>query len=134
MTDSIEIAHGRTTVSVPRRLFTGDDAVLDEKAAADFVDLMTCRYPWLTGGSMEVVLNKARTEVLRQLDESTHGQAHARVLEAKGDLAGAIRHMKRWAEKEPGCPDVWYCLGRLYSAAGDKDACFKAMNRGRSLI
>ena len=79
-------------------------------------------------------MNKARAEMQRILDEESHGQAGMRVLHAKGDLKGAIRHMRKWAEREPENPDVWYALARLYSESGDQDACFKAMNRGRSLI
>ena len=50
----IEVVHGKLTVNVPRKLFTGVDAVLDEKKAAEFGAMLKSRYPWLTDGSLEV--------------------------------------------------------------------------------
>ena len=131
---TIRVMHGKTVVDVPRDLFSGDEAVVDEEKAAAFRDMIGGRYPWLSQGSLDVLMNKARTEMKRILDEESHGQAGARILHDKGDLRGAIRHMREWAEREPDNSDIWYTLARFYTEAGDKDAAFKAMNRGRSLI
>ena len=131
---TIRVAHGKTIVDVPRSMFIGDEAVLDEEKAAAFRDMIGGRYPWLSESSLDVLMNKARSEMQRILDEESHGQTGARVLHDRGDLRGAIRHLRKWSEREPDNSDIWYTLARFYTEAGDKDAAFKAMNRGRSLI
>ena len=132
--NTVRIAHGKTIVDVPRDIFVGDEAEVDREKAAAFRDMIGARYPWLSEGSLDVLMNKARKEVLRTMDEDTKGLAHARVLRAKGDIEGTIRHLRRCAERYPDEPDVWYMLAQCYSDIGDQDACFKAMNRARSLI
>ena len=104
-----------------------------EKAEA-FSDLIRGRYPWISVNSVEVLLKNARKVMLSTLEEESHGMCVARNLESKGDIDGAIRQMKRWAEKEPNNVEIWYYLGQLYFKAGMQDEGHKAMNRGRSLI
>ena len=42
---TIRVMHGKTVVDVPRDLFSGDEAVVDEEKAAAFRDMIGGRYP-----------------------------------------------------------------------------------------
>lgn len=130
----IEVVHGSMRISVPRDLFSGNQAVIVEERARSFSDMIRGRYPWISENSVEVLLRNARKVMLSTMEEESHGMCVARELESKGDLKGAIKQMTRWAEKEPNNTEIWYYLGQLYFKAGMQEEGHKAMNRGRSLF
>lgn len=132
--DHITVIHGSLTVDVPRRIFKGPDCAIDEEAAAPFRKMIQDRYPWITDNSMAVLLNKARKEMVRILDEETNGRSHSRDLASKGKTEDAIRHLQLHLELEPDDADSWYALGELLCKAGRAEEGYKAFNRGRSLF
>ena len=44
--DCIEVVHGKMTLAVPRDIFSGRDAVIDEEKAKQFAEKIKKRYPW----------------------------------------------------------------------------------------
>jgi len=130
----IEVTHGKLTVNVPRKLFSGADATLDETKAAEFGRMLKSRYPWLTDGSLEVLFRNARFEMLRVLDYETGGRNESKRLEEQGDIEGAIKHLKKHLEEDPEDADSWYALGNLLCKAGRTDEGYQAFNKGRSLF
>lgn len=131
--DHITVAHGNLVVDVPRRLFKGPDCVIDEEAARPFRDMIRGRYPWLSESSVEVLMAKARKEMIRVRDEETKGRSHSRSLADQGKLDQAIAHMRLHIEMDPEDADSWYELGNLLCKAGDAEEGYKAINRGREL-
>ncbi len=129
----ITVVHGNLTVDVPRRLFKGADCTIDDEAAAPFMDMLRGRYPWLTQNSVDVLMTKARREMIRVLDEETKGRSHSSSLADKGKLDEAIAHMRLHIEMDPEDADSWYALGELLCKAGDAEEGYKALNRGRAL-
>ncbi len=131
--DCIEVTHGRLTVDVPRRLFKGTSCEIDREAAEPFMRMLTGRYPWLTDSSVEVLMNKARMEMVRVLDKETKGRSHSKDLADSGRLDEAIAHMRLHLEMDPDDADSWYALGNLLCKAGDAEEGYKALNRGRAI-
>ena len=127
----ITVVHGKMSVNVPRNCFSGADAAIDRKKADEFGKLIRARYPWLTEGSLEVLFNNARKEMLRVLDEESGGRNTCRRLEKKGDLEGAIEHIREHLEEDPEDPDAWYALGELLCKAGRTEEGYRAFAEGR---
>ena len=131
--NSILVVHGNLSVDVPRRLFKGPECVIDEEAAGPFREMLRGRYPWLSESSVDVLMSKARKEMVRVLDEETKGRSHSSVLARDGKLEEAIAHMRLHIESDPEDADYWYELGKLLCDAGRADEGYKAFNRGREL-
>ena len=129
--DHIAVTHGSLTVDVPRNIFKGPDCTLDEVAAEPFRRLVRDRYPWVSKNSVDVLLRKARLEMIRVRDEESKGKEHSRVLASEGRLDEAIRHMQLHLELDPDDADSWYELGNLLCKAGRASEGYKAFNRGR---
>ena len=129
----ITVVHGNLTVDVPRRLFRGPDCEIDEEAARPFRDMVRARYPWVSESSMDVLMSKARKEMIRVIDEETGGRSHSSNLAQQGKLDEAISHMKLHIEQDPEDADSWYALGNLLCQAGRTDEGYRAFNRGREL-
>ena len=131
--DCILVVHGNLSVDVPRRLFKGPGCEIDEAAAEPFKKMLRGRYPWLTESSVEVLMNKARKEMVRVLDEETKGRSHSRDLASSGKIDEAIAHIRLHIEQDPEDEDLWYALGDLLFKAGQAEEGFKAFNRAREL-
>lgn len=129
-----QFSHGKLTVNVPRNLFVGVDADLDPVKQAEFSRILKSRYAWLSDGSLEVFYRNARHEFLRIRDEETGGRNESKRLETKGDLDGAIKHLKKKLEEDPEDADSWYELGNLLCKAGRTEEGYQAFNKGRSLF
>ena len=129
----ITVVHGNLTVDVPRRLFRGPDCEIDEEAAKPFRDMVRARYPWVSEISMDVLMSKARKEMIRVIDEETGGRSHSSNLAQQGKLDEAIAHMRLHIEQDPEDADSWYALGNLLCQAGRTDEGYRAFNRGREL-
>lgn len=129
----ITVVHGNLTVDVPRRLFRGPDCEIDEEAARPFRDMVRARYPWVSESSMDVLMSKARKEMIRVIDEETGGRSHSSNLAQQGKLDEAIAHMRLHIEQDPEDADSWYALGNLLCQAGRTDEGYRAFNRGRDL-
>ena len=129
----IMVVHGNLTVDVPRRLFRGPDCEIDEEAAKPFRDMVRARYPWVSESSMDVLMSKARKEMIRVIDEETGGRSHSSNLAQQGKLDEAIAHMRLHIEQDPEDADSWYALGNLLCQAGRTDEGYRAFNRGREL-
>ena len=130
----ITVNHGSMAVNVPRDLFRGIDAELVDDKVIEFRSMMKKRYPWLSDGSLDVLLRNARKEMLRVMDEESGGRSTSKRLSSQGKHSIAIEHMIEHLNEDPGDADGWYTLGELYFKAGKVDEGYKAMNRGRSLI
>ena len=59
------------------------------------------------------------------------GRNVSRRLEKKGDLEGAIRHLREHLEEDPEDPDAWYALGELLCKAGRTKEGYDAFAEGR---
>lgn len=129
----ITVVHGNLTVDVPRRLFRGPGCEIDEEAARPFRDMVRARYPWVSESSMDVLMSKARKEMIRVIDEETGGRSHSSNLAQHGKLDEAIAHMRLHIEQDPEDADSWYALGNLLCQAGMTDEGYRAFNRGREL-
>lgn len=131
--DHITVTHGSLSVDVPRRIFKGPSCEIDEEAADRFKEMLRGRYPWISESSAEVLMAKARKEMIRILDEETKGRSHSRTLAENGKLSDAIAHIRLHLEMDPDDADSWYALGDLLCKAGDAAEGYKAFNRGRDL-
>lgn len=129
----ITVTHGSLSVDVPRRIFKGPSCEIDEEAADRFKEMLRGRYPWLSESSAEVLMEKARKEMVRILDEETKGRSHSRTLADSGRLSDAISHIRLHLEMDPDDADSWYALGDLLCKSGDAAEGYKAFNRGREL-
>lgn len=129
--DHITVVHGSLTVDVPRSIFRGPDYEVDPERAAPFRRMIQDRYPWISDNSMDVMLNKARKEMIRVRDEETNGRSHSSSLAAKGKLDEAIAHIRLHLESNPSDADSWYKLGELLCKTGNAEEGYKAFNTGR---
>lgn len=129
----ITVVHGNLTVDVPRRIFKGTDCVIDEEEAAPFREMVRNRYPWMSESSVDVLMSKARKEMIRVLDEETGGRSHSASLANQGRLDDAIQHLTMHLESDPDDADSWYALGNLLCQAGRADEGYRAFNRGREV-
>ena len=127
----ISVTHGSLTVDVPRTLFKGRGCEIDEAAAERFKSMLAGRYPWLTANSLDVLIKKARMEMVRVMDEETNGRSHSMDLADKGRIEDAIAHMRLHLEADPDDADSWYALGDLLCRSGNASEGYKAFNRGR---
>ena len=118
-------------MDVPRSLFRGPECEIDPERAEPFKRMIQDRYPWVTDNSMQVLLNKARKEMVRVRDEETNGRSHSSNLAAKGRVDEAIAHLQLHLEAEPDDADSWYRLGELLCSAGRAEEGYRAFNRGR---
>ena len=113
----ITVVHGSLTVDVPRSIFKGPECEIDPVKAEPFRKLVQDRYPWVSDSSMDVLLRKARMEMVRVRDEETNGRSHSSNLAAKGKLDEAIAHLRLHLETNPDDADSWYKLGELLCKA-----------------
>ena len=128
------MAHGKLTVNVPRDMFRGDGALIDEKKAAPFKKMLQSRYPWLSDNSLEVLMSNARSVMLGILDEESNGRSFSRVLASEGRLDEAIDHLKEHLDRNSNDADTWYALGELLCKTGKVEEGYKAFARGRELF
>lgn len=131
--DHITVVHGNLTVDVPRSIFRGRECAVDPDRAAPFIEILKARYPWLTANSIDVLMKKARMEMLRVRDEETKGKDYAKVLASEGKLDEAIEHMRIHLELDPEDADSWYELGNLLCRNGQASEGHKAFNKGLAL-
>jgi len=132
--DHIVVTHGNLSVNVPKDLFFGLDAEPVMENVIPFRKMIAERYPWLTENSIDVLMRRAREEMLRTIDEETGGRMVSKKLASEGKLDNAIKHITRHLEENPNDADSWYVLGELLCKAGRAEEGYRAMNRGRSLI
>ncbi|MDR2846250.1 MAG: tetratricopeptide repeat protein [Candidatus Methanoplasma sp.] len=130
----ISVVHGKLTVSVPRNIFRGTNADVDPAKAGPFRNMLKERYPWLNDSSLDVLMEKARREMVRILDEETNGRSLSKELEAAGRTDKAIEHLKKHLERNPNDADSWYALGEVLCRAGRVEEGYKAFARGRDLF
>lgn len=130
----ITVIHGNNTIDVPRDIFVGIECEIDPVKAARFREMIGNRCPWLSESSMDVLLNKARKEMIRVRDEETNGRSHSTSLASKGKLEEAIAHIRLHLESNPNDADSWYKLGELLCKAGQAEEGYKAFNKGRELF
>jgi tetratricopeptide (TPR) repeat protein len=128
------VTHGNLVINVPRNIFRGNGAVIDEERAAPFREMLKNRYPWLTDNSLDVLMGNARKTMIDILDEETNGRSLSMELASQGRIDEAIRHLKEHLEREPDDADTWYALGELLCRAGRAEEGYKAFARGRELF
>ncbi|MDR2698695.1 MAG: tetratricopeptide repeat protein [Candidatus Methanoplasma sp.] len=128
------VTHGKLSVSVPRSIFKGGGAAIDEEKATPFRAMLRSRYPWLTDNSLDVLMEKARKTLVGILDEETHGRSLSRELESRGRTEEAIGHLREHLERNPDDADTWYALGELLCRSGRAEEGYKAFARGRELF
>ena len=122
------------TVNVPRDLFRGPDAEVVPEKTLPFRRMMRNRYPWLSENAMDIIMNRARQEMLRILDEESGGRALSARLANSGDTVGAIRHLQEHLAEDPDDADSWYALGKLLCQCGRTAEGYQAFARGRKLF
>lgn len=128
------MTHGKLTVSVPRNIFKGYGAEIDEERAAPFKEMLKQRYPWLSDNSLDVLMETARKKMIEILDEDTNGRSLSKELESQGKTEEAIKHLKKRLEINSEDADTWYALGELLCKTGRTEEGYKAFARGRELF
>jgi len=128
--DHITVVHGSMTVDVPRKLFKGRECELVQEEIPPFKKLIQSRYPWISDNAVNVILNKARMEMMRVRDEETNGREYSKTLAAKGKSDDAIAHLKLRLEINPDDAKSWYQLGELLLKKGDMKAGMDALRKG----
>jgi tetratricopeptide (TPR) repeat protein len=128
------VTHGNLTVSVPRNIFKGDGAAIDEEKAAPFRQMLKQRYPWLTDNSLDVLMEKARRTMIGIRNEETNGLSMCRELESQGRPEEAIKHLRKRLEIDSNDPDLGYALGELLCKTRQKEEGYKAFAKGRELF
>jgi tetratricopeptide (TPR) repeat protein len=132
--DHVAVSHGKMTVSVPRSIFEGDDAVPDKSEAERFGRMLMERYPWLSENAVDVIMRNARNIVLEMIDEETCGRAKARLLMSEDRPDEAVSHLRRHLERDPQNADTWYLLGEALCRMGRTEEGYAAFRRGRTLF
>ncbi len=130
----ISVTHGSLTVNVPRNIFKPNTGFFIEEKEKEFRELIGNRYPWLTSGSLDILMKNASREMIRVIDEESKGKIHSKNLASAGKLEEAIQHMQRHLEEDPNDADSWYALGELLCKVGRTEEGYRAMNRGRDLF
>ena len=125
------VAHGNTTVNVPRAVFKGPDADIDENELKRFRDLTMARCPWINSNSFDVLMRKARTEFIRLRDEESGGISASRRMASGGDRKGAIALLRSHLEEDPDDVDAWMELGKVLCDDGQTEEGYKAFNEAR---
>ena len=128
------MTHGKLTLNIPRNIFKGDDANIDNEKAAPFREMLKQRYPWLSDNSLDVLMEKARRTMIEIRNEETNGLSICRELESEGRQEEAIKHLRERLEMNPHDPDTWYALGELLCKTGRTEEGYKAFARGRELF
>jgi len=128
--DHITIYHGSLSVDVPRSIFKGNDCHVDMEAVEPFRKIIVSRYPWISDGAFQVILNKAQKEMMRVRDEETNGRAYSKTLANKGKVDDAIAHLRLRLELNPDDAKSWYELGELLFKKGDTNGGFDAFRKG----
>jgi len=131
--DHVTVVHGSMTVDVPRRIFKGKECTVDWSEVEPFKRIIQSRYPWLTDNAINVIINKARMEMMRVRDEETNGREYSRTLADKGKLDDAIAHLRLRLEINPDDPKAWHELGELLFKKGDMKGGFDAFHRADEL-
>lgn len=132
--DCIEVVHGSMTVCVPKKIFRGPEAQIDEGYANEFRGHIRTRYSWLSDNAVDVILRNGRKEMLRRIDEESNGRIPIKQMASKGKNDEAITRLKRHLEDDPNDADSWYMLGELLCKCGKVEEGYRALNKGRSLI
>ena len=132
--DYILVDHGKLTLKVPRNMFKGPNADVDEERYQEFKRITQRRYPWIRDTGMEVILRNSRKEMLRILDQESGGKNTVKKFASQGKNELAIAHLKEYLEEHPDDADSWYALGELLCKAGKVEEGHRAINKGRSLI
>lgn len=130
----ISVVHGSLNIFVPRDIFKGPKAEIDEKKASEFRDMIAKRYPWMTPNSLDVLMRHARQEMLRVMDEETGGRSTSRNMVSDGNTEMAIKHLEARLKEDPNNADSWYALGELLCKSGRVEEGYRAINKGRSLV
>jgi len=132
--DHVTVMHGSMAVDVPRRIFKGKDCEIVQEEVEPFKRILKSRYPWITDNAVNVILNKARMEMMRVRDEETNGREYSRSLAEKGKMDDAIAHLRLRLELNPDDARGWYELGELLFKKGDSKGGFEAFRKGDGLM
>lgn len=127
------VAHGKLSVKVPADVYSGDSGEIDLKKATELSGKLMDRYPWLSENACQVILENGRIAYLEFIDEKRHGVPKSLEMERKGDVDGAVAHLKRHLERNPYAFKAWYALGGILCRAGRAEEGYEAIARGRSL-
>ncbi|MDR3282772.1 MAG: tetratricopeptide repeat protein [Candidatus Methanoplasma sp.] len=130
----VRVVHGSLAVNVPCYIFKGPGIEPHAPESTVFRTMLQKRYPWLTEDSVDVLMEKARRQMVADMDEKTHGRSLSKVLESEGRTDEAISHLKRHLERDSNDADSWYALGELLFKAGRADEGYRAFARGRELF
>lgn len=106
-----QMEHGSLTVSVPYSIFKGNTAVLDPVGERRFRNLLSSRYPWLTMNALDVIVNNAREERERRIEEMKTVFQKARELIEKDRIEGALDLLDRHLEDYPDDAEALYAKG-----------------------
>lgn len=131
--DHIAVVHGNLTVSVPRSLFIGSEAVPHEPEVKRFRKMISERYPWLSENALDVLMKNAREKMLKVIDEETGGRARAKTLMDHGKVEEAVRHLEKHLKTDPCDADTWYMLGEALCKIGRTQEGYAAISKGRKL-
>jgi len=132
--DHVSVVHGSMMVDVPRRIFKGRECEIIQEEVGPFKRIIQSRYPWITDNAIEVILNKARMEMMRVRDEETNGRDYSRTLASKGRMDDAIAHLKLRLDLNPDDAKGWYELGEMLMRKGNMSEGFDAFRKGDAVL
>jgi len=130
----IRVEHGKLSIQVPRTIFCGPEAVIDEAEWIKFRNTLRSRYPWLTENACEVIKNNSRKEIVRVLWNEKKGAKAGRELLQRGHLERSIEHLQSYLKEHPNDNDAWYALGEAFCKAGRNEEGYRAFKKGRDLF
>jgi tetratricopeptide (TPR) repeat protein len=130
---SFQIEHGNLTVKVPYSIFKGNTAVLDPAGERRFRHLLSSRYPWLTANALDVIVNNAREERERGVQEMKSVFQKARELIEKDRIEGALDLLDRHLKDYPDDAEALYAKGEALCRLGKREEGYRCISRARRL-
>ena len=130
----IDVQHGKLHLKVPRAVFIGPEAVIDDGQWDIFRVKLQSRYPWVTENALEIILNNSRKEMLRVLWDEKKGAKAGRELLARGYAERSIDHLQSYLNDHPDDSDAWYALGESFCKVGRNEEGYAAFRKGRELF
>lgn len=128
-----QIEHGNLTVKVPYSIFKGNTAVLDPAEERRFRHLLSSRYPWLTANALDVIVDNAREERERGVQEMKSVFQKARELMEKDRIEGALGLLDRHLKDYPDDAEALYAKGEALCRLGKKEEGYRCISRARRL-
>ncbi|MFP4170819.1 MAG: tetratricopeptide repeat protein [Methanomassiliicoccales archaeon] len=126
------IFHGNLRLRIPLSIFKGRTQVVDPEEWERFSSLLTSRYPWLSPNALEVILENAKEERSKGLEEGKPASRRARELMDRGRLTRALALLNEHLGEDPDDGEAWMLRGELLCRMGRREEGYRSFAEGRS--